>query len=124
MHTSWLQAACGATAGAATALSALFVLAPSARIVQNTLSFPMFLLGGVLVPVSFFPAWLETLSRVVYLSWASDLLRAAVGPEAVEHGAGRAAMVFLLGGVTLAFGLVFIHRFLRRAREVGALSLD
>jgi hypothetical protein len=31
-------------------------------------------------------------------------------------------MVVLLGGVGLAFGLVFIHRFLRRGRALGTLS--
>jgi ABC-2 type transport system permease protein len=112
------------TAGTATALSALFVLAPSARIVQNTLTFPMFLLGGVIIPVSFLPQGVELLSRVLYLSWASDLLRATTRPETVESAVARSVMVLLLGCATLALGMVSISRFLRRARERGALTVD
>lgn len=112
-----------ATASAATALCAIFVLAPGARIVQNTLSFPVYLLGGVLVPVSVFPDWLEVISRALYLSWAADLLRAACSGEAV--GGGMAMGICFLAGLGVAMALAgkcSINRFVDRARVVGALS--
>lgn len=110
------------TAATATALSALFIVAPGARIVQNTLSMPMFLLSGVMVPVALFPGWLEGLSRVLYLSWGADLMRDALAPGPVESVAFRLAMVVLLGALALAFGAVTLVRFLRRARAEGTLS--
>lgn len=111
-----------ATAATATALSALFVLAPSARIVQNTLPMPVFLLSGVMVPVALFPGWLEGISRLLYLSWGADLMRDALAPGVVEHAAARLLMVLALGALGLLIGGATIARFLRRARCEGTLS--
>lgn len=114
-----------ATAATATALSAVFVIAPGARIVQNTLSFPVYLLGGVLVPVSQYPGWLEGLTRIVYLSWGADLLRAATTPgAALKNAAWYMVMLCLLGAMAFVFGRLFIGRFLQRARALGALAKE
>ena len=110
------------TAATATALSALFIAAPGARIVQNTLSMPMFLLAGVMVPVALFPGWLEGVSRFLYLSWSADLFRDALEPAPVEAVAFRLFMVAVLGAAALAFGSLTLTRFLRRARAEGTLS--
>lgn len=113
-----------ATAATATTLSSVFVLAPGARIVQNTLSFPMYLAGGVVVPVAMFPTWLEAASRLVYLSWSSDLLRAATDPAPLERPGLGLAMIVLLGLAALLLGSLFIVRFLRNARECGSLTRE
>lgn len=110
------------TAATATALTSLFIAAPGARIVQNTLSMPMFLLSGVLVPVSLFPWWLEGLSRVLYLSWGADLLRDSLSPEPLEAAVPRLFMVVFLGALALTLGYVTLVRFLRSARAEGTLS--
>ncbi|MFF4486156.1 ABC transporter permease [Streptomyces sp. NPDC001544] len=111
-----------AMAGTASCVSALFVLAPSARILQNTLSFPFFLLGGVLVPVSVLPQWLQPASKAVFLSWSADVLRTAVGP-APDHGtAGGLLAVVLLGLAGHAAGTLLIDRILRRVRVTGTLA--
>lgn len=111
-----------ATAATATALSALFVVSAGARIVQNTLTFPMFLLGGVIIPGSALPTGLDVMSRFIYLSWGADLMRASLTPDPIHAPAARLAMVVLLGGAGLAFGLLYITRFVRRARNLGTLS--
>lgn len=113
-----------ATAATATALSAVFIVAPGARIVQNTLSFPVYLLGGVLIPVSVFPTWLEVVSRGVYLSWSGDLLRAASAGRPVDSWGIWVGMIVLLGLAALLAGLWSIERFVRRARADGTLSRD
>ncbi|MGW8994159.1 ABC transporter permease [Streptomyces zhihengii] len=114
-----------ATAATATALSAVLVIAPGARIVQNSLSFPVYLLGGVLIPVSQYPDWLEALTRIVYLSWGSDLLRAATAPHGgVESTALHTVMLCALGAAAFLSGRVFIARFLRQARALGALTRE
>jgi len=110
------------TAATATALSALFIAAPGARIVQNTLSMPMFVLAGVMVPVSLFPGWLEGVSRLIYLSWGADLFRDALSPGPVESTAFRLFITLALGGLALALGSFTLVRFVRRARVDGGLS--
>nr|WP_306371317.1 ABC transporter permease [Nocardiopsis sp. CC223A] len=111
-----------ATAATATALSALFIAAPGSRIVQNTLSMPVFLLSGVVVPLAFLPLWAAAPGRLLYLSWGADLFRDALTPGPVEHTAARLAAVLLLGALALAFGTHTMNRFLRRARAEGSLS--
>ncbi|MGW1070793.1 ABC transporter permease [Streptomyces aureus] len=111
-----------AMAGTAACVSALFVLAPSARILQNTLSFPFFLLGGVLVPVDYLPHWLQPASKAVFLSWSARVLRAAVSPGPSHGTTGALLAVVLLGLVGFAAGTLLIDRILRRVRVTGTLA--
>ncbi|MFG2120205.1 ABC transporter permease [Streptomyces sp. NPDC048710] len=111
-----------AMAGTASCVSALFVLAPSARILQNTLSFPFFLLGGVLVPVSYLPEWLRPAGKAVFLTWSADVLRDAMSPGPARDTTGGLLAVALLGLAGYAAGTLLIDRILRRVRVTGTLA--
>ncbi|MEU8461256.1 ABC transporter permease [Streptomyces sp. NPDC029003] len=111
-----------ATAGTASVLSSLFVLMPSARIVQNTLSYPFYLLGGVLVPVSYLPQWLRPAARPVFLSWSSDLLRDSLAAPPVDSPLLRLAAIVLLGAAGAALGTVLLGRVLTTVRRQGTLN--
>ncbi|MYU25369.1 ABC transporter permease [Streptomyces sp. SID8352] len=117
-----LLATGAATAATASILSPLFVLMPSARIVQNTLSYPFYLLSGVLVPVSEFPGWLRPVARTVFLSWSSDLLRDSLAPAPLPSVLPRLAAVLLLGAAGGLLGLVLLRRVLTTVRRLGTLS--
>lgn len=112
-----------ATAGTATIMASLFIVTRSPRAFQNSLSYPFYVLGGVLVPVSFLPDWLEPLSSAVFLSWSADLLRATLQPAPVGDLAFRLGMVLLLGAVGYAIGFGLLTRMLHRARHEGSLAL-
>ena len=118
-----LAATAVAVSGTATVMAALFVLTRSPRTFQNSLSFPFYVLGGVLVPVSFLPAWLRPLSSAVFLSWSADLLRASLSPRPVHDLALRLSMVLLLGAAGFAVGAVLVRNILRRVRADGSLGL-
>jgi ABC-2 type transport system permease protein len=118
-----LAATCFAVSGWAVVMAALFVLARTPRTFQNSLSFPFYVLGGVLVPVSFLPDWLEPVSKIVFLSWSADLLRDSLARPAVDDLLLRVSMVVLLGLAGFVVGAVLLTRILRRARADGALSL-
>jgi ABC-2 type transport system permease protein len=111
-----------AMAGTATVLSAAFVLTPSARTFQNTLSYPFFLLAGVLVPLSLLPEWIQPLGRLIFLSWSADLLRDSLSPAGAAAPVPRLAVVALLGLAGLAGGTALLNRFLRKARAKGTLA--
>jgi ABC-2 type transport system permease protein len=111
-----------AMAGTATSLSAVFVLVPSARTVQNTLTYPFYLLGGLLLPVSLLPNWIQPVSRVVFLSWSSDLLRDALVARHVSSFGARLAVIAALGAVGYVAGTLLIHRFVDHVRTRGTLS--
>ena len=112
-----------ATAGTATIMASLFIVTRSPRTFQNSLSYPFFVLGGVLVPVAFLPNWLEPLASIVFLSWSADLLRATVRAEPVDDLAFRVGMVLLLGGIGFAIGFGLLARMLRRARRDASLAV-
>lgn len=112
-----------AMAGTAVIMAALFVVARSARSFQNSLSYPLFLLGGVVVPIAFLPGWLQPLSWFVFLSWSSELLRDSLAPDPVVDVGLRLGAVVLLGTVSLVLGEVLLARMLNRLRRLGTVGL-
>lgn len=112
-----------AMSGTATLLAGLFVLSRQVLLFQNALTYPFYILGGVMVPVALLPAWLTPLSRVVFLSWSADLIRACLEPAAVAGWWWKLAIVALLGMAALAGGVVMIERVTDRVRKTGSATL-
>ena len=112
-----------AAASTAVITSALFSLTRSARSMQNTITYPLYVLAGVLVPVSFLPDWLEPLSKVIFLSWSADLLRDALTNAAVNDVALRLAAVLSLGALALVAGTLLLDRMIDHLRQQGRLGL-
>ena len=113
-----------ATVGAAVTMAGVFVLARTARTFQNTLNYPVFLLAGVVVPISYLPAWLRPVGRLIFLSWSADLLRAALAPQPVHDVVARLLVILALGTAGLALGHVALHVVLRRVRTLGTLGYE
>ncbi|TWP47509.1 ABC transporter permease [Lentzea tibetensis] len=103
-------------------MASVFVLARSARIFQNALGFPFFVLGGVIVPVSYLPDWLRPLTNVVFLSWSSDLLRDALNPAPVQDFGFRLLVLLLLALAGGGLGAYLLSAVLRRVRSLGTLT--
>jgi ABC-2 type transport system permease protein len=108
-----------AMAGTATLLSAAFVLSRSTAMFQNSMSYPFYILGGVMVPVALLPDWLRPLSRIVFLSWSADLLRASFLPAPIPGVAARLAAILALGAAALGAGLALVDRVATRVRRQG-----
>jgi ABC-2 type transport system permease protein len=119
---SALLATAFAMAGTASVMSSVFVLSRSVRAYQNSLSYPFFVLGGVMVPVALLPGWIEPLSRVVFLSWSSDLLRDALTEEPVTDLAARLGVILALGTAGFLTGLLLLRRAVDRLRRTGTIG--
>jgi ABC-2 type transport system permease protein len=120
---STLLATSLATAGTALLTAALFSLGRQVRTFQNAINGPLYLLGGVLVPVAYLPDWLRPLSPFVFFSWAADLLRAAFvsgAPLGVSQGL---SMIVLLGTLAGGLGAWILRRMLDNLRRSGTLGL-
>ena len=111
-----------AMAGTAVAMASFFVLARNAVTFSNSASFPLYVLGGILVPVSLLPHWIRPVSSIVFLSWSSDLLRAGLRPKPIHDFAFRLGMVGLLGACGLALGVYAMRVILVRVRGSGELG--
>jgi ABC-2 type transport system permease protein len=125
-HPVVFLAAVAATAfaivGTSTAMTALFVLGRSVVTIQNSLTYPFYILSGAVVPIALLPAWIRPVSRIVFLSWSSDLLRSAMLPAPPTDVGLGLAMVLLLGSAAFGAGLWLIGRVLHRLRVLGTMS--
>jgi ABC-2 type transport system permease protein len=111
-----------AMAGTAVAMASLFVLARNAVTFSNSASYPFYVLGGILVPVSLLPHWVRPVSAIVFLSWSADLLRASLRTAPVHEEAFRLGMVALLGACGFGVGAFALRIILRRVRGTGELG--
>ncbi|MER7548338.1 ABC transporter permease [Actinomadura sp.] len=112
---------CLATIGTATLLSAVLVVSRARDVLQNSLGYPFYILGGILVPVAALPGWLHPFSRVVFLSWSAELLRGAVRGDA-DGRPWSVAAVLGLGAAAMAAGLWLTRRYVDRARGRGTVE--
>ncbi|HVL05579.1 MAG TPA: ABC transporter permease [Acidimicrobiales bacterium] len=113
-----------AAAGTAVIMAGVFVLARTAKTFQNSLNYPIFLLAGVIVPLSFLPGWLRPVGRMLFLSWSADLLRESLAPAAMVDVIPRLGIVLALGAAGLVVGRAVMHVVLTRVRILGTLSFE
>lgn len=118
-----LVASAFAASGTALLFSAAFALRESARVFQNSITFPFYVLGGILVPVAYLPAWLQPLSRIVYLSWSADLLRDSLSTRLPVDVPLRLGILVLLGAVAMAAGWLLLQRMVDHLRREGTLGI-
>jgi ABC-2 type transport system permease protein len=112
-------------AGAVTSLitSTVYCFAKTTRTYQNAIAGPLYLLGGVLVPVTFLPDFVQPFSRLIFLFWSADLLRDSLQPAPVANVAGRSAAIVALGLAGGAVGWYLFNRLLNHLRREGTLGL-
>lgn len=111
-----------AMAGTALFMSALFIRSTNVRRFQNSLSYPFYVLGGIMVPVALLPEWIQPISRVVFLSWSSDLLRDSLSNQPVDNLALRLLVIVGLGITGLLVGKLMVTRMEDRVRSSGEAS--
>lgn len=112
-----------AMSGTAVSMAALFVHSRNARIFQNSLSYPFYVLGGVMAPVALLPGWIRWASGGVFLSWSADLLRATLWSPPPRAVALHLAVIASLGLAGLVVGHWALQRLVERARRDGTLAL-
>jgi ABC-2 type transport system permease protein len=103
-------------------LASTFVLYRNANAFSNLLEYPIWLVTGLLVPLSLLPGWVTPISWLLAPTWGVRAIR-----DAALGGSGSAwpeiGMCLLLGVAYLALGSVFLRNFERLARQRATLSL-
>lgn len=113
-----------ATSGLGVLLAGMFVMTRSARVLQNSLPYLLYIMGGVLVPTSTLPWILDDVSRVFYLSWATDLLRDTVAEPAINSFWPRVGVLGVLGLFVLVAGSWLAHALVSRSCREGTVGLQ
>ena len=101
-------------------LGSSFILYREANALSNMLEFPVWIVTGVIVPLSLLPGWVHYLSWVLAPTWGYRAIRAAALGGNPWPGIGWA---LALAAVYLLIGQAFLRVFERRAREKATLSL-
>ena len=101
-------------------LASTFVLYRNANALSNLLEYPVWLVAGLLTPVSLLPGWVSPISFMLAPTWGSRAIRSAAFGG---HVLPQVGMTLLLGLCYLALGAFFIHNFERLARQRATLSL-
>ena len=101
-------------------LASSFVLYRFANALSNLLEYPVWLVTGLLVPVSLLPVWVEPISWILAPTWGVRAIReAALGGDPWP----AIGMCVALGAVYLAGAALFLRIFERLARDRATLAL-
>ncbi len=112
-----------ASTASALVLAAFCCQSRYVRTIQNTATYPFYVLGGVMVPTAYLPQWLQPVSKLVFLSWSADLLRDSLQAPDPADVPIRVAAILALGLATGVVGAIFLHRMLDRLRSQGRLGI-
>jgi len=101
-------------------LASTFVLLPNANALANTLSYPIWLLSGMLVAITALPGWLQGIGVILPTTWGARAVREA----AVGGPVWPSLAICLAEGLgCLALGVAQMGRMERRARAAATLAL-
>lgn len=103
------------------AFAVTFVRFRAAWALGNLFEYPVWLIGGFLVPLAFFPEWVRPISWILAPTWGMNAIReAAVGGSPLND----LAVCLGLGAVYVVIGILITNRVLDAARRRAALSLS
>ena len=103
------------------AFAVTFVRFRAAWALGNLFEYPVWLIGGFLVPLAFFPDWVRPISWILAPTWGMNAIReAAVGGSPLND----LAVCLGLGAVYVVIGILITNRVLDAARRRAALSLS
>ncbi len=101
-------------------LAATFVLMRNANALANTLEYPVWLVSGMLVPITVLPVWTTPIAAVLPTTWGARALREATSGGPVWPSVGICLGISL---ICLALGAVALTYVERRARAAATLAL-
>jgi ABC-2 type transport system permease protein len=94
----------------------------SAFMLGNVFEWPIWMICGLLIPVSVLPGWLQPLSWLFAPTWGMRALRGAT--LGVGHPWVDLAMCAALAATYLLAGVLFLRFFLRSARANATLAIS
>jgi ABC-2 type transport system permease protein len=103
------------------AFAVTFVRFRAAWALGNMFEYPVWLIGGFLVPLVLLPEWVRPISWVLAPTWGMNAIReSAVGGSPLND----LAVCLGLGALYVLVGILITNRVLRAARQRAALSLS
>lgn len=104
-------------------MSNVFILTRAAQAYSNSLTYPVYLLGCILVPVNFLPGWLQPVTKIIFLSWSARLLQGSFQAAPIAAAQSDLTWLIALGLAALVAASLMLERNLHRVRLSGELTL-
>jgi ABC-2 type transport system permease protein len=101
-------------------LASTFVLMRNANALANTLEYPIWLVSGMLVPITVLPVWTGPVAAVLPTTWGARALQEATTGGPVWPSVGICLGISLLCLIFGGFSLTYVER---RARAAATLAL-
>ncbi|WP_412543004.1 ABC transporter permease [Longispora sp. K20-0274] len=101
-------------------LASTFVLTRNANAICNTLEYPIWLLSGMLVPITVLPGWTAPVANVLPTTWGARAVHEAAVGGAVWPAVG---LCLLISAVYFTLGALSMSYVERRARITATLAL-
>src|SRR2546430_15524702 len=101
-------------------IATLFVLYRHANALSNLLEYPIWLVAGLLVPLTRLPDWIQPISWLLAPTWGMDAIRGAALGDAPPWLA--IGMCFVLAGVYYVLARVVLVYVLDKARRDASLA--
>lgn len=102
-------------------IATTFVLYRHANALSNLLEYPVWIVTGLIVPLSFLPGWIGPISWVLAPTWGIEAIRgAAIGAEPPWFAIGMCLALSVVYWMLARVALVFV---LNKARRDATLSL-
>jgi len=101
-------------------LASTFVLLRNANALANTMEYPIWLVSGMLVPVTVLPPWTNPIAAVLPTTWGARAVREAVTGGPVWPSLG---ICLAISAGCLVLGAVSMSYVERRARAAATLAL-
>lgn len=105
-------------------LAAFFALSRQARDLANAAEFPIFIISGLLFPISLLPSWSRPFSYILTPTWAVQLLRMCL--DGINDWSNYRTCCFWLIGLTTFYmmsSIIIYRRMVIRLRETGSLGV-
>ncbi|GAA0548372.1 hypothetical protein GCM10010172_32750 [Paractinoplanes ferrugineus] len=101
-------------------LASTFVLMRNANALTNALEYPIWLVSGMLVPITVLPAWTGPIAAVLPTTWGARALREATTGGPVWPSIGICLAISLGCLILGGFAMTYVER---RARAAATLAL-
>jgi ABC-2 type transport system permease protein len=103
-------------------LASVFVLTRNANALANALDYPVWLLSGVLTPITVLPAWTQPVSWLLPTTWGAAAVNLSVSGDTTR------VVLSMVAAVALGAGYLVLAKFAlsgveRRARSSATLAL-
>jgi ABC-2 type transport system permease protein len=103
-------------------MTALFVLARNAVTFSNSASFPFYVLGGILAPITLLPGWLQPVSKAIFLSWSAELLRDSLDTRTPGGASFALWMLVILSISAFVCAYVLLGHVIAKLRHSGGFD--